>query len=160
MGWVLGFICIGMGGHSVSPGFGLPEVGQGFCVVLYTEKNVFRAQTLGWAKRKGRALNETCAHQKLGFPPVSSYSREAYCCASVPHLQGGGGGSYSQVGLLLLGFSMLPLTTSTRPYFLENLFDVTIVCFRCPALQPMHSNSLAKLWLSCEFKPMCLSVVC
>lgn len=68
MGWVLGFICIGMGGHSVSPGFRLPEVGQGFCVVLYTEKMF--SELRPWDGRRGKEglLMRRVPTKNWGFP--------------------------------------------------------------------------------------------
>lgn len=80
----------------------------------------------------------------------------------VPHLQGGSGGCCSQEGLLLLGFRMLPLTASTHLGFLENNFNVRIVCSDAQDCSLMHSNSLAKLGLSCvNLNPnVSLSVLC
>lgn len=131
------------------------------CILL---KNVFRDQTLRWAERKGRALMRHLCRPETGVGVLhcDHTTEEPASVFPVPHLQGGSGGCCSQEGLLLLGFRMLPLTASTHLGFLENNFNVRIVCSDAQDCSLMHSNSLAKLGLSCvNLNPnVSLSVLC
>lgn len=121
-------------------------------------KDVFRDQTLGWARGKEGLLRDTCADQNPGFPPVWSYSREA-CYVFLTYRvwveEATPRWDFCCWGLEYCPWQLPLIPLPWKPLWCHNC----LFCFRCPALQPlMHTNSLDKLGLPCVNWNLCVSL--